>query len=161
MPIWCSNYTTFKGSKENIEALNNAINKAIERETADKQAQTIHSQEVQDGYFFDLYNNGIEHEELTIFYETRWSPNLDDLALLCKEYGVDADTEFNEDGCQVYGTAKVYSDGTYTDEYVEQEFYNLIDYDEETNLYIYDGVGYEIMHEIIEDHYSTWKEKNL
>jgi len=161
MPNWCSNYTTFKGSKENIEALNNAINKAIERETADKQAQTIHSQEVQDGYFFDLYNNGIEHEELTIFYETRWSPNLEDLALLCKEYGVDADTEFNEDGCQVYGMAKVYSDGTYTDEYVEQEFYNLIDYDEETNLYIYDGVGYEIMHEIIEDHYSTWKEKNL
>ncbi len=159
MPNWCSNYTTFKGSKENIEALNNAINKAIERETADKQAQTIHSQEVQDGYFFDLYNNGIEHEELTIFYETRWSPNLEDLALLCKEYGVDADTEFNEDGCQVYGMAKVYSDGTYTDEYVEQEFYNLIDYDEETNLYIYDGVGYEIMHEIIEDHYSTWKEK--
>jgi len=161
MPNWCSNYTTFKGSKENIEALNNAINKAIERETADKQAQAIHSSEVKDGYFFDLYNNGIEHEELTIFYETRWSPNLDDLALLCKEYGVDADTEFNEDGCQVYGTAKVYSDGTYTDEYVEQEFYNLIDYDEETNLYIYDGVGYEIMHEIIEDHYSTWKEKNL
>jgi hypothetical protein len=161
MPNWCSNYTTFKGSKENIEALNNAINKAIERETADKQAQTIHSSEVKDGYFFDLYNNGIEHEELTIFYETRWSPNLDDLALLCKEFGVDADTEFNEDGCQVYGTAKVYSDGTYTDEYVEQEFYNLIDYDEETNLYIYDGVGYEVMHEIIEDHYSTWKEKNL
>jgi hypothetical protein len=161
MPNWCSNYTTFKGSKENIEALNNAINKAIERETADKQAQTIHSSEVKDGYFFDLYNNGIEHEELTIFYETRWSPNLDDLALLCKEFGVDADTEFNEDGCQVYGTAKVYSDGTYTDEYVEQEFYNLIDYDEETNLYIYDGIGYEVMHEIIEDHYSTWKEKNL
>jgi len=161
MPNWCSNYTTFKGSKENIEALNNAINKAIERETADKQGQAIHSQEVKDGYFFDLYNYGIEHEELRVLYETRWCPNLDDLAVLCKEFGVDAETEFNEDGCQVYGTAKVYSDGTYTDEYVEQEFYNLIDYDEETNLYIYDGVGYEIMHEIIEDHYSTWKEKNL
>jgi len=161
MPNWCSNYTTFKGSKENIEALNNAINKAIERETADKQGQAIHSSEVKDGYFFDLYNNGIEHEELTIFYETRWSPNLDDLAVLCKEYGVDAETEFNESGCQVHGTAKVYSDGTYTDEYVEQEFLDSIEWDEETNLYIYDGVGYEVMHEIIEDHYSTWKEKNL
>jgi len=161
MPNWCSNYTTFKGSKENIEALNNAINKAIERETADKQAQTIHSSEVKDGYFFDLYSNGIEHEELTISYETRWSPNLEDLALLCKEYGVDAETEFNEPGCQVHGIANVYSDGTYVYEYVEQEFLDSIEWDEDTCLYTYNGEEYEVFEEIIEDHYSTWKEKNL
>ena len=161
MPNWCSNYTTFKGSKENIEALNNAINKAIERETAERSAQAIHSQEIQDGYFFDLYSNGIEHEELTIMYETRWSPNLEDLALLCKEFGVDAETEFNEPGCDVYGTANVYSDGTYVDEYVEQEFLDSIEFDEDTCLYTYNGEEYEVLAEIIEDHYSTWKSKNL
>jgi hypothetical protein len=161
MPNWCSNYTTFKGSKENIEALNNAINKAIERETAERQAQTIHSSEVKEGYFFDLYSNGIEHGELTIFYDTRWSPNIDDLAVLCKEYGVDAETEFNEPGCQVHGIAWVYADGTYKDEYVEQEFLDSIEYDITTDLYTYNGEEYEVFEEIIEDHYSTWKEKNL
>jgi hypothetical protein len=161
MPNWCANYTTFKGSKENIEALNNAINKAIERETAERQAQAIHSSEVKDGYFFDLFNNGIEHEELTISYETRWSPNLDDLALLCKEFGVDAETEFNEPGCQVHGFAWVYSDGTYTEEYVEEEFLDLIEWDMDTSLYTYNGESYEVFEEIIEDHYSTWKNNNL
>jgi hypothetical protein len=161
MPNWCSNYTTFKGSKENIEALNNAINKAIERETAERSAQAIHSQEIQDGYFFDLYSNGIEHEELTIMYETRWSPNLEDLALLCKEFGVNSETEFNEPGCDVYGTANVYSDGTYVDEYVEQEFLDSIEWDEDTCLYTYNGEEYESMGDIIAYHFSTWKSKNL
>jgi hypothetical protein len=161
MPNWCSNYTTFKGSKENIASLNDAINKAIERETAERQAQAIHSSEVKDGYFFDIFNNGIEHEELTISYDTRWSPNIDDLAVLCKEYGVDAETEFNEPGCQVHGVAWVYSDGTYTEEYVEQEFLDLIEYDIATDLYTYNGEEYEVFEEIIEDHYSTWKNNNL
>lgn len=158
MPNWCSNYTTFKGSKENIEALNNAINKAIERETAEKQAQKIHSSEIKDGYFFDLYSHGIEHEELSISYETRWSPNLDDLALLCKEFGVDADTEFDEGGCDVHGTANVYSDGTYVDEYVEQAFLDKIEWNEMSDLYTYNGKEYEIKQEIIDFEYKNWKE---
>jgi hypothetical protein len=161
MPNWCSNYTIFRGSKENIASLNDAINKAIERETAERHAQAIHSSEIQDGYFFDLYSNGIEHEELTISYETRWSPNLDDLAVLCKEFGVDAETEFNEPGCQVHGTAKVYSNGTYLTEFVEEEFLDLIEYDITTDLYTYNGEDYGVFEEIIEDHYSTWKENNL
>jgi hypothetical protein len=161
MPNWCANYTTFKGSKENIEALNNAINKAIERETAEKSAQTIHSSEVKEDHFFDIFNNGIEHEELTIFYETRWCPNLDDLAVLCKEFRVDAETEFNESGEQIYGTAKLYSDGTYLTEFVEQEFLDLIEYDICTDLYTYNGEDYGVFEEIIEDHYSTWKNNNL
>ena len=161
MPNWCANYTTFKGSKENIEALNNAINKAIERESAERQAQAIHSSEVKEGYFFDLYNNGIEHEDLTIMYDTRWSPNIDDLALLCKEFGVDAETEFNEPGCDIYGTANVYSDGTYLTEFVEQEFLDSIEFNEDTCLYTYNGEEYEVLADIIDDHYSTWKNNNL
>jgi hypothetical protein len=161
MPNWCSNYTTFKGSKENIASLNDAINKAIERESAERYAQAIHSSEVKDGYFFDLYNYGIEHEELRVLYVTRWSPNIEDLAVLCKEFGVDAETEFNEPGCQVHGVAWVYSDGTYTEEYVDEEFLDLIEYDITTDLYTYNGEEYEVFEEIIEDHYSTWKNNNL
>ena len=161
MPNWCANYTTFKGSRENIASLNDVINKAIERETAERQAQAIHSSEVKEGYFFDIFNNGIEYGELTISYDTRWSPNIDDLAVLCKEFGVDAETEFNEPGCQVHGVAWVYSDGTYTEEYVEQEFLDLIEYDIATDLYTYNGEEYEVFEEIIEDHYSTWKNNNL
>jgi hypothetical protein len=158
MPNWCSNYTTFKGSKENIEALNNAINKAIERENSEKKAQKIHSSELQDGYFFDIFNNGIEQGELSISYDTRWSPNLDDLSILCKEFEVDAETEFDEGGCDVHGTANVYSDGTYVDEYVEQAFLDLIEYDMDTDLYSFNGKEYEIKQEIIDFEYKKWKE---
>ena len=157
MPNWCNNYTTFKGSKENIEALNNAINKAIERETAEKQSQKIHSSELQDGYFFDILNHGIEHGELSISYDTGWSPNLDDLSILCKEFEVDAETEFDEGGCDVHGTANVYSDGTYVNEYVEQAFLDLIEWDMDTDLYTYNGKEYEVKQEIIDFEYQKWK----
>jgi hypothetical protein len=158
MPNWCSNYTTFKGSKENIESLNNAINKAIERENCEKQAQKIHSSELQDGYFFDILNHGIEQGELSISYDTKWTPNLDDLSILCKEFEVDAETEYDEGGCDVHGTANVYSDGTYVDEYVEHEFLDLIEYDMDTDLYTYNGKEYEIKQEIIDFEYKNWKE---
>jgi hypothetical protein len=159
MPNWCNNYTTFKGSKENIEALNNAINKAIERETAEKQAQKIHSSELQDCYFFDLYNHDPEPiengTEMSIGYMTKWCPNLDDLDIICKEFGIDAETWFDEDGCQVHGTAKVYANREYIAEYVEEDFLNMIEWNDEDGMYYYNGNAYESKQDIFEEHYNN------
>jgi hypothetical protein len=71
---------------------------------------------------------------------------------------VDAETEFDEGGCDVHGTANVYSDGTYVDEYVEQAFLDLIEYDMDTDLYSFNGKEYEIKQEIIDFEYKKWKE---
>jgi hypothetical protein len=162
MPNWCNNFTSFKGSSDKIEALTNAINKAAYTEERYKEGQAIHSENVKKGYFFfivkDEPNEIADGTEFSIRYMTKWSPNLEDLAILCKEYGLDAETEFDEDSCEVYGTAKVYSDGTYNVTYVEQEFLDVIEWSEEDELYYYNGEEYEVKQEIIDFEYSKWLE---
>jgi hypothetical protein len=161
MPNWCYNHVTFSGDKENLNALNKALTNAEKAEQEEKQAQKIHSlDEVKEGYFFDIYHE--QHDDhITLQYETRWSPNQEDLALLCKEYKVSAEHEYSESGMQIYGTATYDASGEYTDEQVSQEFLDLIEYDDESGMYLYEGEYWESEDDLIETEYPNWKEKNL
>lgn len=161
MPNWCFNTVTFSGDKENLDKLNIALTNAkkLERETGE--AQKIHSLgEVVEGYFFDIYFEQLE-TEIYFQYVTRWSPNQEDLALLCKEYKVSAEHEYSESGMQIYGTTIYDASGEYTDEQVKTEFLDLIEYDDKTNKYIYEGEYWDSEDELIETEYQNWKEKNL
>jgi len=161
MPNWCYNHVTFSGDKENLDKLNIALEKAKKAEQEDKEAQKIHSlDEAKDGYFFDIYFDVFDNS-ITLQYETRWSPNIEDMAQVCKEYKVSAEHEYNECGCQIYGTAIYQEDGTYIEEGVEQDFLDLIDYDDEKGMYLYNGEHWESEMELIELEYPIWKEKNL
>ena len=123
------------------------------RQEEKHEGQKIHSSEVQEGYFFDIYfDSGILH------YTSKWSPNLKDLALLCKEFEVCAEVVFVESGCRIFGWAKVKSDGTYTDDYVDNEFLDLIEYDYDKDMYLFMDEYYESIGEIVEQHYSFWKQ---
>lgn len=156
MPNWCNNVATFSGEKENLDNLFNAIRAAIRKEEETREGQKIHSSEIKEGYFFDMYFDGD-----TLYYETRWSPNVEDVAELCKEFSVSADVEFSEPGCQIHGVGYCYEDGTYMTEYVNQRFLEKIEYDMDKNVYLYNENEYESEDLIIETHYKTWKEKNL
>lgn len=161
MPNWCSNYVIFSGDKDNINALAEAIKDAEQKETSEKKAQKIHSlDEVKEGYFFDIYFE--RREDCVILqYETRWSPNIDDVAELCKEYKVSAEHEYSEPGMQVYGTVAYEKSGEYTEEQVHQEFLDLIEYDDESGMYVYEGEIWDSENDLIETEYPIWKEKNL
>lgn len=161
MPNWCFNAVTFSGDKENLNALNIALTNAEKAEQEEKQGQKIHSlDEVVEGYFFDIYHEQYD-DHITLQYQTRWSPNQEDLALLCKEYKVSAEHEYSESGCQIYGTTIYDESGEYTDEQVKTEFLDLIEYDDESNKYIYEGEYWDSEDELIETEYPIWKEKNL
>lgn len=161
MPNWCYNSVIFSGDKENLNALAEAIKDAEQKETSEKKAQKIHSlDEVKEGYFFDIY---FERREdcVTFQYETRWSPNIEDVAELCKEYKVSAEHEYSECGMQLYGTVYYNESGEYTEEQVHQEFLDLIEYDDESGMYVYNGQQWESEDDLIEEEYPIWKEKNL
>lgn len=161
MPKWCYNHVTFSGDKENLDKLNIALTNAVKAEQEEKQAQKIHSlSEVVEGYFFDIYHEQYD-DHITLQYETRWSPNIDDVAQICKEYKVSAEHEYSEPGMQIYGTTTYDESGEYTDEQVKTEFLDLIEYDDETNKYIYDGEIWDSEDDLIETEYPIWKEKNL
>ena len=161
MPNWCSNYVTFSGDKEKIKQLNNAFEAAEKAEKAERQGQKIHSLEsIKDGYFFEIYFDAFD-ESITLQFETRWSPNIEDVAQLCLEYEVTAEHEYEECGMQLYGTTTYAIDGTYIDEQVNQEFLDLIEYDEESGLYLYNDESWESELELITTEYPIWKNNNL
>lgn len=161
MPNWCFNHVTFSGDKENLNSLNEVLTNAEKLERETREAQKIHSLgEVVEGYFFDIYFERYD-DHITLQYETRWSPNIEDLALLCKEYKVSAEHDYSESGCQIYGTATYNESGEYTDEQVKQEFLDLIEYDDKIDKYIYEGEIWDNEDDLIETEYPIWKEKNL
>ena len=161
MPNWCFNTVTFSGDEESLNALNIALADAKKAEKEENQAQKIHSLgDVVEGYFFDIYYERLENE-IYFQYETRWSPNIEDLALLCKEYKVSAEHEYSESGMQIYGTATYDASGEYTDEQIEQEFLDLIEYNDESGTYLYNNEYWDCEMEIIDFEYQNWKEKNL
>lgn len=161
MPNWCNNTVIFSGDKENLDKLTSALNAAKKLEDETREAQIIHGLgEVVEGYFFDIYYERLENE-IYFQYETRWSPNIDDVAQLCKEFEVCAHHEYTEPGCQIYGTTTYNESGEYTDEQVKQEFLDLIEYDDESDRYIYEGEIWESEMELIEIEYPIWKEKNF
>jgi len=115
---------------------------------------------VTEGYFFDIYYERLENE-IYFQYETRWSPNIDDVAQLCKEFEVCAHHEYTEPGCQIYGTAMSDENGCYSVNQIEEEFLDLIEYDIERDMYVYEGEYWDSEMELIETEYPNWKEKNF
>lgn len=162
MPNWCYNSVIFSGDKENLNALAEAIKDAVQKEMSEKKAQKIHSlDEVVDGYFFDIYHE-VHSDKIKMLYESKWSPNIDDVAELCKEYKVSAEHEYKECAEQLYGNVYYDESGEYTEDAIPQEFLDLISYDaDESGMYVYDGQYWESEDDLIEAEYPIWKEKNL
>jgi hypothetical protein len=167
MPNWCSNYIVFAGTKENIEALNNAIKTAIELEDKEKKAQKIHSSDIVDGYFYNIYVDDVltydDNDEIVMQYETRWSPNIKDVSILCKEFNVTADHDYSELGNLVEGSTQYFENGTYVDNPVHEEFLKSIDYcygDDDCYMFLPNGNTYNTLCELIDEEYQNWKEKN-
>jgi hypothetical protein len=161
MPNWCFNHVTFSGDKEKLNALNEALTNAEKLERETRESQKIHSLgEVVEGYFFDIYFERYD-DHITLQYETKWSPNIEDLALLCKECKVSAEHEYSEPGFQIYGTTTYDASGEYTDEQIEQEFLDLIEYNDESGMYLYNNEYWDSESELINFEYQNWKEKNF
>ena len=163
MSNWCFNLVTFNGDKENLDKLASALDKAKKSEQKEKDAQKIHSLESAiDGLFFEIYSDyNSDNSDITIQYDTQWTPNLKDVSQLCKEYKVSAEHEYKEPGMQVYGTAVYKESGDYTDNPIEQEFLELIAFDDESGMYVYESEYWDSEAELIASEYSIWKEKNL
>jgi hypothetical protein len=155
MANWCNNFATFSGEKQNIEKLYDAIEEAQRKQKETWEGQKIHSSDVKEGYFFDIFFDGE-----CVSYDTKWSPNIDDLAEVCKEFGVCAKVDYSESGCQIYGSAEIEADGSYTETNIDNRFLDLIEWDDDNSVYIYQGESYESEFDIIEKYYSKWQETN-
>jgi len=156
MANMCMNYVLFTGCEDDIKKLQQDISIAIDHQEG--QGLGIGSL-VPEKYFFDLDLIETTATTIELHYETKWAPNLKDLADVCYEYGVTARVEYEEGGCDLRGTAFCNADGSWNDFPMEQEFLDLILYDKEEDMYSYalTGEQNDCRDELIEKWYPKWK----
>jgi hypothetical protein len=157
MANMCYNFVTCTGSAANITKFKKVLQDGIEHMRTFHEATSL-GVDIQEGYFFDVYINDQEKPtELVFTYETKWAPNLKDLANVAKNAKLDMVCEYNECGVSLYGKATIDKHGFVNDDEVSGEFINLIEYNNKTGYYEYDGIEYETEGDIIDEHYENWK----
>jgi hypothetical protein len=157
MANMCYHFVTCTGSATNITKFNKVLQDGIEHMRTHYEATGL-GVDIQEGYFFDVEVEPQETPTKLLFrYETKWAPNLKDLSVLAKRHRLDMVCEYNECGVGLYGKATIDRYGFINDDEVSGEFMNLIEYNEETGMYEYDGIEYETEGDIIDEHYDNWK----
>lgn len=154
MPNWCLNTIYFDGDTTELKT---AIADAVERQRESGNGELIlESLGVKDGYFFDIY-----FEDTDILqYSSRWSPNCQDVAELCKAFNVSAHHEWEEEGNLVFGRASYSSDGKYDEHHIPNKWLDdnveWPDGDVNPCVYTYKPTGetFEVLLDLIERHYE-------
>lgn len=156
MPNWCLNTIYFSGDTTELKT---AIADAVKRQRESGNGELIlESLGVKDGYFFDIY---FEEDTDILQYSSRWSPNCQDVAELCKAFNVSAHHEWAEEGNLVFGRANYSSDGKYDEHHIPNKWFDdnvkWPKYDDEVidvYTYIPTGETFEVLLDLIECHYE-------
>lgn len=156
MANMCSNFVSFAGRKANISELKMALEAAIDIQ--ENNGVGIGNL-IPTNYFFDMMISDSTDTSVEFSYETKWSPNIEDLADVCKEYGVTATCEYQEDGMDIRGTTIYNADGTYMDIPMEQKFLELVTYSIDDDIFTYTPTGEQgdCRDDLIEKWYPKWK----
>lgn len=156
MANMCYNYVTCTGSTADIDKLELTLRDGIKHSELYHEASGL-GVDIQEGYFFSIEIGDALPTALQFSYETKWSPNLLDLAELCKRLNLSAVCEYNECGVELYGSAHISPDGVIINDEVPGAFLELIEWDEDTDLYVYNGIEYNTQGDIINECYADWK----
>jgi hypothetical protein len=156
MPNWCFNTIYFSGDTTKLKT---AIADARKRQRESGNGESIIvSGEIHDSYFFDIY---FEEDTDILQYCSRWSPNCQDVAELCKVFNVAAHHEWEEEGNLVFGRANYSSDGKYIEHNIPSKWLDdnvkWSNYDDEiidVYTYIPTGETFETLLDLIETHYK-------
>lgn len=161
MANWCNHFVTCTGSAANITKFKKVLQDGIEHMQTFHEATSL-GVDIQEAYFFEVSISEQEKPtELIFSYETKWSPNLKDLANVAKNAKLDMVCEYEECSFNLYGKAVIKRDGFIMDDEVPDDFLELIEFDEDTDLYVYNGIEYTNQGDIINEHYAAWKESQL
>ncbi|MDM1086499.1 hypothetical protein [Myroides odoratimimus] len=148
MANWCSNTVVFEGNDKAIQQIRRLFQTMREKEEQTEKGQLPDFiTDENGGYFFNLYWN---EGDIGMFqYETKWSPNIEIVQKIAEYYHVDFVQDYEEMGNLVYGRA-TFSNKLLTDIYLKDEDFEEYHYNEETDIYHFEGEEYESDCEILE-----------
>ncbi len=140
MANWCSNHLIATGG--NVNGLHDMMESARLYTLEKHEGWTRHG----DNYLFDIHRDGDQWN-----FETRWSPPLDEVIGICRELGVSVTMDYVELGCCVYG--RLYYDhveDVVRDIYLDDSDFDRVEYDEDNDIYTFDGKVYDSEYEPLE-----------
>lgn len=139
MANWCNNTVVFEGTPETIEQINELFRTMIEQEKKEVFGQMPDFVGSKNGsYFFEI----CQSDTATFNYQTKWSPNTEILQQIAERWNVDFVHDYEERGCLIYGRA-TFSDKLLTDIYLEDDDFEKYQFDEETDIYHFEGKEYD------------------
>lgn len=147
MPNWCSNRVSFTGDGKALQQVQELFMAMQYNEELTGNGQLPDFINTENRYFFDLYR----HEgDFGIFeYQTRWSPNTEVVQQIADRYGVAFRHEYEETGNCIYGVTE-YENGIAREIDLEWEDFERYEYNEEKDVYCFEGETYESDFEILE-----------
>lgn len=144
MPNWCSNTVQFIGTSSKLKKLQRLFNGLAKKEAKENCGQFPDFIKADRGYFFST-----RWEEGVLYYETRWSPNTDVLISIADHFKVGFQHDFEESGNLVYGQA-IYEKKQVSLYELESGDFDLFEFDEEKENWVFEGERYESDYEIKE-----------
>ncbi len=142
MANWCSNSTTFaNGDLKGLAALLEAGKQVMEKESRGWLPLEVEERDLR-RYFFDM-SIEVNPKYVSIQYETKWAPALDELVLIADMFGCSFVTNYEECGMAIYGQADYSKEAGLVDTYLEETEMNQVVYDEDKCNYTFEGEEYE------------------
>jgi hypothetical protein len=144
MANWCSNTVEFIGEHSQFEHLKVFFTAMAAKEKKEGKGQLPAFGNCEGGWLFET-----RWEEGILYYETKWSPNTEVIITIAEHFKVGFIHSYCEPGNCVYGEA-TYKEGTLTDVSLDWSDTDHYQYNEESELYEFEGQDYESSDEICE-----------
>lgn len=133
----CYNYLSFEGTEENVNKVLDLFKALLEEQRLS--GEGVLPKGYDDRYFFD-----ISLDSGYVMFWTKWSPPTDALSKLAQEYQLTITNDVEELGWMIYGKETYYADGGILEQYLEEEDFDLIGYDEDGDVVTFKGEPTEI-----------------
>lgn len=145
MANWCNNVVWFEANETTMQKIKEMFLLMAQKEKETDCGQLPPFITNDGDWFFAIR---WEAEDV-LYYDTKWSPNIEIVQQIADHYNVDFTLDYEEVGCLMYGKA-TYADGILTDTYLEQADFDTYQSDEETDTYLFEGETYDSEWEILE-----------
>lgn len=167
MANWCFNNVTFTGPQENLQTLLKILEDMSKRCNETGQGVIpILQESSEDSYFFNISvedenvneDRDVDEIFIQIRYDTKWSPNPENLKWIAMKFEIDFVQEYEEGGNKLYGQYRLLqSDDSEEDSILQHRYLTDEEHDQCMFLESDDGLTRHYRNECSEE---TWCELN-
>lgn len=150
MPNWCYNYASFSG--ERTKELADLLKEGADYNQEFHQGWAPKFIPDPDRYLFDISNIELTPDgNLRVRFETKWAPSLTDFDQICNHFNLSGELEYEELAMGIYGKYTYDPELGGKDVYLDGAEIDSIEYNEETDMYYYNGQESESQYEFLSD----------